>query len=208
MARTLFDKLNFREEKNILLQGLPLNIERQFAKINHTKNITPLLRRNKINFALLFSVDRAQLARVAPEALHCLAERGKLWVMYPKKGSKIFSDLNNENAWTFLWEKGFHSVRHINIDHVYDAALYLRNQVALVDMLQFIEDLDLETPEIPPDLMHLFEEFTEAAYYFETLSKPYQYFLLRRLAEAEDIDTRREYLRQTIEILIKGDYTR
>jgi hypothetical protein len=61
MSQTLFDKLQLADEKNLLIQGLPSSIEKQFSKLSFAKNVTPLLKSRKIDFALVFAVNENQL---------------------------------------------------------------------------------------------------------------------------------------------------
>ncbi len=41
MSLTLLEKLELKDEKSILIQGLPSSIEKQFAKLAFAKNVTP-----------------------------------------------------------------------------------------------------------------------------------------------------------------------
>jgi len=45
--QSLFEKLQLKDEKNLLIQGLPSSIEKQFVKLYYSKNVTPLLRSKK-----------------------------------------------------------------------------------------------------------------------------------------------------------------
>ena len=47
---TMFEKLELLAEKNLLIQGLPSGIEKQFVKLSYSKNVTPLLKTRKIDF--------------------------------------------------------------------------------------------------------------------------------------------------------------
>ena len=55
--QTLLEKLQLKDEKNLLIQGLPSSVEKQFAKLTYAKNITPLLRSKKVDFALVFALS-------------------------------------------------------------------------------------------------------------------------------------------------------
>ena len=57
MSQNILEKLELRDEKNILIQGLPSSIEKQFVKLSFSKNVTPLLKMRKIDFALVFAVS-------------------------------------------------------------------------------------------------------------------------------------------------------
>ena len=42
--QTLFEKLQLNDEKNLLIQGIPSTIEKQFIKLSFAKCVTPLLK--------------------------------------------------------------------------------------------------------------------------------------------------------------------
>ena len=44
---TVLEKLQIKDEKNFLIQGLPSSIEKPFSKMNYAKSVTPLLRTKK-----------------------------------------------------------------------------------------------------------------------------------------------------------------
>jgi len=68
MMQNLLEKLQLKEEKNLLIQGMPSSIEKQFAKLSFSKNVTPLLRSKRIDFALVFAVDLQVFFNVAVPA--------------------------------------------------------------------------------------------------------------------------------------------
>ena len=74
MSQNLLEKLHLQEEKNILIQGLPSSIEKQFAKLSFAKNVTPLLKSRKIDFALVFAVNENQLNGILRDVLPALQE--------------------------------------------------------------------------------------------------------------------------------------
>ncbi len=121
MMQTMFEKLQLAEEKNLLIQGLPSSIEKQFVKISFAKNVTPLLKSRRIDFALVFAINERQLNGILKEVLPALDEEGKLWVAYPKTTSKIVSDLNRACSWKMLNQNGFESEYQITLDNVWTA---------------------------------------------------------------------------------------
>jgi hypothetical protein len=118
---SIVEKLRLSDEKNLLIQGLPSSIEKQFVKLSFAKNVTPLLKSRKIDWALVFAVNENQLSNILKDVLPALREEGKLWVAYPKSTSKIVSDLNREGSWTCLTCKGFGGVEEVVLDHVWSA---------------------------------------------------------------------------------------
>ena len=124
LSNSLFEKLDLREEKNLLIQGLPSSIEKQFAKLSYAKNVTPLLRTRKIDFALVFAVNHNQLTNILQEVFPALNSKSKLWIAYPKVTSKIASDLNRHSSWQFLSESEYEAVNQVPLDHVWTAMLF------------------------------------------------------------------------------------
>jgi hypothetical protein len=121
MSQNLLEKLQLREEKNILIQGLPSSIEKQFVKLSFAKNVTPLLKSRKIDFALVFAVNENQLSGILREVLPALQNEGKFWIAFPKSSSKIVTDLNRECSWDCVRNAGFEEAGEVPLDHVWTA---------------------------------------------------------------------------------------
>lgn len=131
MSQTVFEKLQLNEEKNLLVQGLPSSIEKQFAKLSFSKSVTPLLKSRKIDFALVFAINQNQLSSIMQDVLPAMHNEGKLWVAYPKATSKIVSDLNRQCSWECIKTKGFGNIQEIELDHVWTAIRFSKNEVAV-----------------------------------------------------------------------------
>jgi hypothetical protein len=130
MSLNLLEKLHLQEEKNILIQGLPSSIEKQFVKLSFAKNITPLLKSRKIDFALVFAVNENQLTCILREVLPALQEESKFWIAYPKSTSKIVTDLNRQCSWECVRALGYDMADEVALDHVWSAVRF--NKAAAV----------------------------------------------------------------------------
>ena len=135
MTQTLFEKLEFQNEKNVLIQGLPSTIEKQFSKLSFAKNITPLLKTKKIDFALVFAVNECQLNGILSDVLPALHPDAKLWIAYPKKTSKIASDLNRDCSWAHVTGEGYGSVNEVALDHVWTAVHFKKPHAVETEVL-------------------------------------------------------------------------
>jgi hypothetical protein len=124
MSQTLFEKLELADEKNLLIQGLPSSIEKQFCKLSFAKNMTPLLKTRKIDFALVFAVNENQLNGILKDVMPALRDGSKFWVAYPKTSSKIVTDLNRVSSWQKLTSAGFGTVNEVVLDHVWSASRF------------------------------------------------------------------------------------
>ncbi|MGN6196859.1 MAG: hypothetical protein ACTHOB_18105 [Ginsengibacter sp.] len=121
MSQTLFEKLQLEDEKNLLIQGLPSTIEKQFSKLSFSKNVTQLLKVRKVDFALVFALNSHQLQKIFAELSPALRDETKLWIAYPKQASKIVSDLNRQGSWDFLIDKGYEAGETVALDYVWSA---------------------------------------------------------------------------------------
>jgi hypothetical protein len=129
MNQTLFEKLQLGEEKNLLIQGLPSTIEKQFSKISFSKNVTQLLRIRKVDFALIFALNSNQLRSIFAELCPALKEDTKLWVAFPRQTSKIASDLNRPGSWDYMEEQGFETGDKVVLDYVWSAQRFHKSDI-------------------------------------------------------------------------------
>jgi hypothetical protein len=136
MSQTILDKLQLKNEKNILIQGLPSSIEKQFCKISFAKNLTPLLRSRKIDFALVFAVSENQLNTILDDIMPALKEDSKLWVAYPKVTSKITTDLNRDGSWNKLVDAEYESSEQVSLDHVWHAVYFKKNEIEEAELVE------------------------------------------------------------------------
>lgn len=128
MSQTILDKLSLKNEKNILIQGLPSSIEKQFAKLSFAKNLTPLLQSRKLDFALIFAVNENQLNSILADIVPALKQETRLWVAHPKVTSKISTDLNRRSSWSRLYDMGYETFETISLDHVWQAICFNKSE--------------------------------------------------------------------------------
>lgn len=129
MSQTLFEKLQLEDEKNLLIQGLPSTIEKQFSKLSFSKNVTQLLKIRKVDFALVFALNSHQLQKIFAELCPALHSETKLWIAFPKQTSKIVSDLNRHGSWDFLIDMGYETGDKVVLDYVWSAQRFTKAEI-------------------------------------------------------------------------------
>lgn len=221
--QTLLEKLQVVNEKNLLIQGLPSSIEKQFVKLSYSKNVTPLLKIRKIDFALVFAISVNQLNGILKEVIPCLNPEAKLWVAAPKSTSKIVSDLNRECSWDVLCENCYESVEQVNLDHVWSASLFKRSAKAMAmvaetklpavvaepkKQVEFKSvDFDKNLVVAPVELEKMFTGHKKAREVFQNLSVNNQKEYVEWIEGAKRKDTRSRRLEATVEKLLAGKKT-
>lgn len=126
---TVLEKLEIRDEKNVLIQGLPSSLEKQFVKLAFSKNVTPLLKSRGIDFALVFAINRTQLTNILKDVIPALAPDANFWIAYPKLASKIASDLTRENNWDCVCNHGFDNESEVVLDGVWSAIRFCKTTI-------------------------------------------------------------------------------
>ena len=205
---TVVEKLQLKDEKNLLVQGLPSTIEKQFVKLAFSKNVTPLLKIKKIDFALVFAISHNQLKDILRDVVPALAEDAKLWISYPKVSSKIVSDLSRDCNWQCLAHHGLECVRSVALDNVWCAMRFKKAEKIKRPLKSDAElaGIDFDTREItkPAELQHLFTRNKKANAFFERLSFSNKKEYVLWINSAKKEETKQARLEATIEKLITG----
>lgn len=148
------EKLQITTEKNILIQGLPSSVEKQFAKLTFAKSVTPLLRARKIEFALIFAVSKQQLSDILKDVMPALQSDAKLWIAHPKTTAKIASDLCRNPHWQVLNDHKLEALDQIELDNVWcathfklDGEINLNNNSIPRKILDVKEETSIEVEE-------------------------------------------------------------
>ncbi|MBS1752456.1 MAG: YdeI/OmpD-associated family protein [Ferruginibacter sp.] len=210
-AQSLLEKLQLKDEKNLLIQGLPSSIEKQFIKLNFSKGVTPLLKKRKIDFALVFAVNQKQLSAILKEVIPALQEDAKFWIAYPKLTSKISSDLSRDKNWDIVSDYGYETVRMIALDNVWSAGRFKKPGTEPQKTESFNSanpapgvDYENKTVTVPEAMQHLFKKNKKAGDYFESLAFSHKREYVEWILSAKKEETIQKRLQATIEKLSAG----
>jgi hypothetical protein len=211
--QNILEKLQLKDEKNLLIQGLPSSVEKQFAKLSYNKNLTPLLKTRKIDFALIFAINQLQLNNILKEVFSALHSESKLWISYPKTTSKIVSDLNRDASWEILSKNEYEAVRQVTLDHVWTAMRFKKLDQIPNRNRTFVEfkaadikvdDFEKRLIALPIELDKLFGAHEEAREFFISLSILNQKEYLSWIQGAKKEETKQKRLESTVEKLLAG----
>ena len=216
MSQALMEKLQYKEEKNLLIQGLPSSIEKQFNKLTFAKNVTPLLKSRRIDFALVFAINENQLNHILEDVLPALHDESKLWIAYPKAASKIATNLNRDCSWDRVVSAGYQEVRQVALDSVWSALRFKKNeQIPQLSRASAnggvpaeVEGVDFttRTVEVPEALQKQLQlkKHKKALEHFEQLSFTNKKEYVQWITSAKKEETRQNRLTATVEKLLAG----
>jgi hypothetical protein len=217
MIQNLLEKLQLKDEKNLLIQGLPSSIEKQFSKLSFAKNVTPLLKARKIDFALVFAINEKQLNGILHDVIPALQKQGKLWVSYPKKTSKIVTDLDKEGGWFVMQKNEYESIKQIALDHVWtavrfkkigdpddDEAANIKEENASAKTTSKAVDFEDRTIIVPNELEEQLKKNKPAFAFFEKLSFTNKKEYVEWIIGAKKDITKQKRIKDTIDKLVNG----
>lgn len=124
---TVFDKLNLKGQREILVVDPPSSFEPELASLAGIDVIRDPKRIAKASFALLFATRQADVDDLSRLVLGRLEGDAILWFAYPKGTSKKYRcDFNRDSGWSVLREHGFDTVRQVAIDEDWSALRFRR----------------------------------------------------------------------------------
>ena len=123
----LFDKLNLKDHREILVVNAPAPFESELAALAGVTVLRDPGSVKVVRFALAFATVRTEVDRLA-KLLSTKAEGDALlWFVYPKGTSKKYKcDFNRDTGWSVLKSAGFDTVRAVAIDEDWSALRFRR----------------------------------------------------------------------------------
>jgi hypothetical protein len=126
---SIFDKLNLKDQQEIVIVNAPASFEAELARLEGVAIVRDPKRVAAIHFALGFALKQAEVDRLAK--ILCARAEGDalLWFAYPKGTSKKYTcDFNRDTGWDSLRAAGFESVRQVAIDEDWSALRFRRSE--------------------------------------------------------------------------------
>lgn len=123
-------KLGIREGSGVALLGAPAGFERALGHLPDTVRLRRQAR-SRSDVILLFVKSHGELSRRFPAAARCLADGGRLWIVWPKKTSGAATDLSLNAVRSFGLDAGFVDYKISKIDETWSGLCFARrNQTA------------------------------------------------------------------------------
>ncbi len=124
---TLFEKLNLKDHREILVVNAPASFESELAALAGVIVNRDPGKVKTIRFALAFAANQAEVDRLAKLLSAKTEGDALLWFAYPKGTSKKYQcDFNRDTGWSVLKSAGFDTVRAVAIDEDWSALRFRR----------------------------------------------------------------------------------
>ena len=80
------------------------------------------------DFVIVFVQSVADLEQLAAKVVASVREDGLVWICYPKKSSRIKTDITRDHGWQVLRNLGYRPVRQVAIDSTWSALRFRQNE--------------------------------------------------------------------------------
>lgn len=126
MAST-FDKLNLKDQKQILVLNAPESFEPEIRTLRAITVLRDLKGASQIEFALAFVTKQKEVDTIGKAIAKKADGDAVVWFAYPKGSSKRYrSEINRDSGWKILGDAGFEPVRMVAIDEDFSAVRFRR----------------------------------------------------------------------------------
>jgi hypothetical protein len=124
---TIFQKLNLKAQREIVVFNSPASFEPELARLENVKILRNPKRPVAVQFALAFALQQGELDRLSKILAAGAQDDALLWFAYPKGSSKRYTcEFNRDTGWQVIRGAGFDSVRQVAIDEDWSALRFRR----------------------------------------------------------------------------------
>lgn len=124
---SVFDKLNLKEQDEILIINAPPSFEPELRALDGVTVLRDPKKAKQVRFALAFVTRQAEVDSLARTLCGKAEGDALLWFAYPKGTSKKYTcEFNRDTGWNALRNAGFDTVRQVAIDEDWSALRFRR----------------------------------------------------------------------------------
>jgi hypothetical protein len=211
MENLLLKKLQIKPHNIIKVEDAPVNSNEIFGVIPADVHLK-YQDAESFNVLILFSKNKAQLNQQIKNNLEAINAKTIFWVFYPKKSSKIESDLDLMNSWKDLQNYNLAPCASAAINETWTAlrlklsseikASGVSNEDIKKNLYGAYIDVENKLVKLPEDLKYVLELNPSALNYYNQLSYSNKKEYVLWILTAKQEKTRLSRIDQTLELLL------
>ena len=123
----IFDKLNLKDQTEILVLNPPQSFEPELAALTGITVVREVNQARKMDFVLAFVTQQEQVDTISKIIAAKAEGDAMVWFVYPKGTSKKYkSSINRDSGWEIMGKADFERVRLVAIDEDWSALRFRR----------------------------------------------------------------------------------
>ena len=127
MPQSVFEKMNLKDQGEILVLSAPDSFEPEMSRLRGVKVRRSLSGVSQASFVLAFVTRQSEVDSLAKSITKIAEGDAIVWFAYPKGTSKRYkSDITRDTSWKPLGAAGFEGVRMVAIDEDWTAVRFRR----------------------------------------------------------------------------------
>lgn len=125
--QSTFQKLNLKDQKQIVILNAPASFEAELKTLRGVDVVRDLKGAKEIDFSLAFVTKQDEIDAFAREIAGKAKADAVIWFAYPKGTSKKYkSEIGRDTGWKILGKLGYEGVRAVAIDEDWSGARFRR----------------------------------------------------------------------------------
>jgi len=210
MAQTLLQKLRIRSGDRVAVLNAPDTATGLTMEIPLDVSVSHDLQ-GTFQQIHCFVRNRTELDNLVPQALPALEDSGLFWIYFPKKSSKIQTDLSRDAGWGRLGKAGLHAVSLIGLDDTWSAFAFRRAGTSAPrparrgssERQKYIDQTG-RTIRLPADVRRALTSRKNAVRVFHALSFTHRREYIEWVLDAKQAETRTRRIQKLVSLLTKG----
>lgn len=116
----LSKKLRMQPGQRVLILNAPEGYMAELNPLPADVEVTDLPE-GSFAFVHLFAANSAELERLGPVAIEAVEYDGLLWLSYPKRSSRVETDLTRDRGWDIVAQAGLRPVTQVSVNEIWSA---------------------------------------------------------------------------------------
>lgn len=209
----LTKKLQIKPNSRVLVLGAPEGYAASLDPLPEGVTVSTAAR-GQFDVVHLFVKAAKDLEKNAPKALSAVREGGVLWISYPKKSSKIATDLNRDAGWKVIEGAGWGGVAQVSIDETWSALRFKPEASVARKPNSAAAPGAMKAPaakkaaktmiEVPSDLAQALARSDAARALWSTMAPSHRKEYVGWIEEAKRADTRARRVEKAVEMMTAG----
>ena len=191
---SILKKLHIDTGKPLWLINAPQECRHLFEEVEDIKTSFPA--KTPIQQVVLFAEDSLKLNILAEKIEDRVTPESIIWIAYPKKGSKLESDLHRDKVWEYLFTK-FNGVASVAIDDTWSGMRFKKKDPGMPSTWIPMEERKTEgidyvarTVKLPDDAVKAMKLFKGLEEFFYSMSFSHKREYVEAIVEAKKPETR------------------